>query len=314
MKSRKEYKMSFVIIAPPVPTQKWKEELELVAPEIPLIIGPETDRPDDVICAMVWKQKPGILKSFKNLKLIFSMGAGVDHVLADNTIPEHIPICRVVDPQMAFSMSNFVLMAVLNHHRSFYNYKKAQDKRQWAQFEFEEKNLKIGVLGTGFLGMDVAKKLHNLGFEVTGYSTSDKETPFPSYSGDEIDTFLSQINVLICLVPYTPKTEALLSYDLFKKLTHPTYLINVSRGSVQIENDILKALDEGILNGAFLDVFEQEPLPIKSPLWEYSSVQISPHIASLTYPKESVRQVIECLDRIEKGLELPNKVDRKKMY
>jgi glyoxylate/hydroxypyruvate reductase A len=306
--------MSFIIIAPPVPTQKWKEELELIAPEIPLVIGTDTDNPDDIICAMVWKQKPGVLNRFKNLKLIFSMGAGVDHVLSDDSIPEHIPICRVVDPQMAFSMSNFVLMAVLNHHRSLYNYGKAQEKKHWAQFEFEERNLKIGVLGTGFLGMNVAKKLHALGFQVMGYSTSHKETPFPSYTGVEMDTFLSQINVLICLVPYTRKTEALLNYDLFKKLTQPTYLINVSRGSVQVEKDILKALDEGILNGAFLDVFEQEPLSAESPLWQYSSVQITPHIASLTYPKESVRQVLECLNLVEKGLPLPNKVDRKKMY
>ena len=306
--------MSFIIIAPPVPTQKWKEELELIAPEIPLVIGTDTDNPDDIICAMVWKQKPGVLNRFKNLKLIFSMGAGVDHVLSDDSIPEHIPICRVVDPQMAFSMSNFVLMAVLNHHRSLYNYRKAQEKKHWAQFEFEERNLKIGVLGTGFLGMNVAKKLHALGFQVMGYSTSHKETPFPSYTGVEMDTFLSQINVLICLVPYTPKTEALLNYDLFKKLTQPTYLINVSRGSVQVEKDIIKALDEGILNGAFLDVFEQEPLSAESPLWQYSSVQITPHIASLTYPKESVRQVLECLNLVEKGLPLPNKVDRKKMY
>ena len=306
--------MSFIIIAPPVPTQKWKEELELIAPEIPLVIGADTDNQDDIICAMVWKQKPGVLNRFKNLKLIFSMGAGVDHVLSDDSIPEHIPICRVVDPQMAFSMSNFVLMAVLNHHRSLYNYRKAQEKKHWSQFEFEERNLNIGVLGTGFLGMNVAKKLHALGFQVIGYSTSHKETPFPSYTGVEMGTFLSQINVLICLVPYTPKTEALLNYNLFKKLTQPTYLINVSRGSVQVEKDIIKALDEGILNGAFLDVFEQEPLSAESPLWQYSSVQITPHIASLTYPKESVRQVLECLNLVEKGLPLPNKVDRKKMY
>jgi len=120
--------MSFIIIAPPVPTQKWKEELELIAPEIPLVIGTDTENPDDIICAMVWKQKPGVLNRFKNLKLIFSMGAGVDHVLSDDSIPEHIPICRVVDPQMAFSMSNFVLMAVLNHHRSLYNYRKLRRK------------------------------------------------------------------------------------------------------------------------------------------------------------------------------------------
>ena len=306
--------MSYIIIAPPVPTQKWKEELEIIAPEIPLIIGPETDHPEEVICAMVWKQERGILNRFENLKLIFSMGAGVDHVLADDTIPKHIPICRVVDPQMAFSMSNFILMAVLNHNRSFYDFQQAREKSHWAQFEFEERSLKIGVLGTGFLGMDIAKKLHALGFSVSGYSNSHKDTPFPSYAGDQIDTFLSKINLLICLVPYTPKTQGLLNYNLFKKFSEPTYLINVSRGSVHVEKDILTALDEGILSGAFLDVFEHEPLPSNSPLWKHPLVQITPHIASLTYPKESVLQLMDCLETIEKDLPLTQEVSREKMY
>ena len=109
--------MRFAIIAPPVPTQKWKENFERIAPHIPLLIGLETEHPEDVVCVMVWKQPKGALTRFKNLKLIFSMGAGVDHVLSDETIPKHIPVCRVVDPQMAFSMSNYILMALLNHHR-----------------------------------------------------------------------------------------------------------------------------------------------------------------------------------------------------
>ena len=95
--------MRFAIIAPPVPTQQWKKELEQLAPEIKLVIGTDTDHAEDVVCAMVWKQKRGALTKFKNLKLIFSMGAGVDHILEDDTIPKQIPICRVVDPQMAFS-------------------------------------------------------------------------------------------------------------------------------------------------------------------------------------------------------------------
>lgn len=306
--------MSFIIIAPPITTKKWKKELELITSNIPLITGSETDHPEDVVCAMVWKQERGVLNQFKNLKLIFSMGAGVDHVLADDSIPEHIPICRVVDPQMAFSMSNFILMAVLNHHRSFYDFQREKKKKRWAQFEFEERKMKIGVLGTGFLGMDIAKKLYSLGFSVRGYSNSHKETHFPSYFGKQMDTFLSEINVLICLVPFTPKTEKLLNYSLFKRFSEPTYLINVSRGSIQVEDDILKALDEGILSGAFLDVFEQEPLPNESLLWNHPSVQITPHVASLTYPKESVRQVMDCLNRIEKGMPLPQEVSRKKMY
>ena len=306
--------MRFAIIAPPVPTQKWKENFKKIAPKISLVIGLETKYNEEVVCAMVWKQPKGSLKDFKNLKLIFSMGAGVDHVLTDDSIPEHIPICRVVDPQMAVSMTNYILMALLNHHRSWYDFQASQDQKHWAQFEFIERPLKVGVLGIGHLGMHAANKIHHLGFPVIGYSNSPKKTDFPSYAENEFDKFLEQINVLICSVPYTPKTHALLNYELFQKLKEPTYLINVSRGSVQVEKDIIKALDAGLLSGAFLDVFEKEPLPKNSPLWDHPKVKITPHIASLTYPKESVYQVLECFNRLEKGLFLPQRVDRKKMY
>tara|TARA_Y100000768_G_C23951391_1_gene670412 strand:- start:235 stop:1155 length:921 start_codon:yes stop_codon:yes gene_type:complete len=306
--------MHFAIIAPPVPTQKWKENFERIAPHIHLVIGSETDHPEKVVCAMVWNQQKGALSIFKNLKLIFAMGAGVDHVLSDNTIPEHIPICRVVDQQMAFSMSNYILMAILNYHRSWYEFQDAQSRKHWAQFEFIERSLKIGVLGIGHLGMDAAKKIHYMGFPVIGYSNSPKKTIFPSYSGDQFDKFLEQINVLVCTVPYTPKTHGLLNYSLFEKLKEPTYLINVSRGNVQVEKDIIKALNMGLISGAFLDVFEEEPLPKASPLWSHPKVKITPHIASLTYPKESTRQVLNCFDRIEKGLDIPQQVSREKMY
>jgi len=306
--------MRFAIIAPPIPTQKWKDNIEKIAPQIPLVIGKDTNYAEEVVCAMVWNQPRGSLKGFKNLKLIFAMGAGVDHILKDDTIPEHIPICRVVDPQMAFSMTNYILMALLNHHRSFYEFQSSQNRKHWAQFEFIERPVKVGVLGIGYLGMRAANKIHDLGFSVVGYSNSSKKTAFPSFFGNEFNEFIEQINVLICTVPYTPKTHGLLNYELFQKLKHPTYLINVSRGNVQIEKDIIKALDMGLLSGAFLDVFEKEPLAKDSPLWSHPKVKITPHIASLTYPKESTRQVLKCFRQLEKGLPLKNQVSRKKMY
>ena len=88
--------MRFAIIAPPTPTQKWKENFEKIAPHISLVIGSKTKYPEEVLCAMVWNQPKGSLTEFKNLKLIFAMGAGVDHIMKDETIPDHIPICRVV--------------------------------------------------------------------------------------------------------------------------------------------------------------------------------------------------------------------------
>ena len=306
--------MKFAIIAPETQTKKWKVEFEKQAPGEELLIGYETDRPDDIECVLVWGHPKGSLKKFKNLKLIFSMGAGVDHILNDDTIPKDIPVSRIVDPQMAFSMTNYILMAVLNYQRCWYDFQDAQKRNHWAQFEFDEKNLKVGILGIGHLGMDAANALYRLGFEVFGYSNSPKETIFPSFYGKQLEEFLKKINVLVCTVPLTPKTRGLLSAKLFNELTFPTYLINVSRGAVQVEDDIIRAIKEGKLTGAFLDVFEKEPLPNNSPLWQNPKIKITPHVASLTYAEESIRQALENFRRVTNGIAPLNEVSRENMY
>ena len=306
--------MSFAIIAPSTPTIKWKNEFEKQAPNENLLIGYETDKPEDIECVMVWGHPKGSLKKFKNLKLIFSMGAGVDHILNDDSIPKNIPISRIVDSQMAFSMTNYILMAILNYQRCWYDFQDAQERNHWAQFEFDEKSLNVGVLGIGHLGNDAANALYRLGFQVYGYSNSSKETIFPSFYGDQLKEFLEKINVLVCTVPLTPKTRGMLSYELFCKLIKPTYLVNVSRGAVHIEKDIIKAIEEGKLTGAFLDVFEKEPLPKDSPLWQHPKIKITPHVASLTYAEESIRQALESYQRVKNGKKLINEVSRDKMY
>lgn len=306
--------MKFAIIAPETQTKKWKVEFEKQAPEKKLLIGHETTNPNEIECVLVWGHPKGSLKKFKNLKLIFSMGAGVDHILNDETIPKHIPISRIVDPQMAFSMTNYILMAVLNYQRCWYDFQDAQSRNHWAQFEYDEKNLNVGVLGIGHLGLDAANSFYRLGFQVYGYSNSSKKTLFPSFYGNQLKEFLEKINVLVCTVPLTPKTKGMLSYELFCKLTHPTYLVNVSRGGVHVEKDIIRAIDEGKLTGAFLDVFEKEPLPNDSPLWQHPKIKITPHIASLTYAEESIRQALENFKRVQSGGNPLNEVRRGNMY
>ena len=306
--------MKFAIIAPPTQTKKWEIEFHKQAPNEEVLIGYETDKTEEIERVMVWGHPKGSLKKFKNLKLIFSMGAGVDHILNDDTIPKDIPISRIVDPQMAFSMTNYILMAVLNYQRCWYDFEDAQKRNHWAQFEFDEKNLKVGILGIGHLGMDAANALFRLGFEVFGYSNSQKETIFPSFYGKQLDEFLKEINVLVCTVPLTPKTRGLLSTKLFDRLTNPTYLINASRGAVQVENDIIRAIEEGKLTGAFLDVFEKEPLPKDSTLWQNPKIKITPHVASLTYAEESIRQALENFRRVKNGKKPHNEVSRDNMY
>ncbi|MCY4297894.1 MAG: glyoxylate/hydroxypyruvate reductase A, partial [Flavobacteriaceae bacterium] len=307
-------KVRFLIAAPKEPQAKWIRSFRQIAPHIPLDVGGTSPYPDHVQCIMVWGKQGIDYSKFKNLKLIYSMGAGADHIVWDPSVSKKIPICRIVDPQMAFSMSNYIVTAVLNYHRHWYDFIELKKVKQWKQYDYDERELRIGILGLGHLGMDAAKKLSILGHQVMGYSLSPKKTSFPTYSGHQLDAFLSQINVLVCTVPLTTKTKGLLNMELFKKFREPTYLINVARGKIQKEKDILKAIDQGILTGACLDVFETEPLPSDSLLWNHHKIMITPHNASFSFPKEGVHQVLENFRRVRVGEPLLHQVHSNRMY
>ncbi len=306
--------MRFLIAAPKEPQARWIKSFKKIAPHIPLDIGNQSPFQDQVQCIMVWGNQGIKYSNFKNLKLIYSMGAGADHIVWDQSISTKIPICRIVDPQMAFSMSNYIITGVLNYHRHWYDFIELKQVKQWKQYDFDERELCIGVLGIGHLGMDAAKKLQFLGHQVIGYSLSPKKANFPTYSGNQLDSFLSQINVLVCTAPLTEKTKGMLSMDLFKKFRQPTYLINVARGKIQKEKDILEAINRGILTGACLDVFEEEPLPSDSLLWNNHKIMITPHNASFSSPKEGIHQVLENFRRVRIGEPLLHQVHLDRMY
>lgn len=314
MELLKFQKLRFLITAPQEPRAKWIKAFRKAAPHIHLDVGNESSFPDQVQCILVWGKQGIDYSKFKNLKLIYSMGAGVDHILSDPLSSTNIPICRIVDPQMAFSMSNYIITAVLNYHRHWYDFIELKKVKQWKQYDYDERELRVGMLGLGHLGMDAAKKLQYLDHHVIGYSLSPKKASFPTYSGHQLDTFLSQINVLVCTVPLTKKTKGWLGMELFKKFREPTYLINVARGEIQRENDILKAIDDGLLTGACLDVFEKEPLPSESLLWNHHKIMITPHNASFSFPKEGVNQVLENFRRVQVGEPLLHQVHLNRMY
>jgi len=270
---------------------------------------------DLIDTALVWNHPRGVLKKFKNLNLICSLGAGVDHLVSDPDIPKGVKITRIIDPLLSFSMSNYIIMAVLQYHRRFDKYIQDQKNKKWDNNLNTEVSVSIGVLGLGTLGGDAAIKLKNIGFKVYGYSPSQKKiNGIKCYSGNRMNEFLKKINVLVCTVPYTPKTHGLLSNKLFNQLKSPTYLINVARGKVQKEEDIINAIDKGILTGAFLDVFEKEPLPASSPLWSNKKIKITPHIASITNAEAGAKQIIENYNRNKKGDSLINEVNIEKGY
>lgn len=306
--------MSLAIISPGKNAQPWIEVLKNQNPDLTIQVYPEIKDPESVEVVMLWNHPQGILSNYPNLKLISSMGAGVDHILRDETIPEDIPVVRIVDEKLTFSMTNYVIMGVLNFHRQITRYQEDQKKKVW-DMSNPEIDVKIGVMGVGALGGDVLEKLDFMGFPVAGFGFSEKKDfPYPYYSKDKLSEFLEAVNVIVCLLPLTPDTENILNLELFSKCKKGSYLINVARGKHLVEEDLLEALDKGFLSGALLDVYRTEPLPKDHPFWEESRIQITPHIASVTNPKAAAPQVVDNIRRIQSNQPLQNLVIRERGY
>ena len=306
--------MSIAIVSPGRDPQVWIDALRVHSPEIDLQVYPAIKRPEAVEMALLWQHPPRYLSSFPNLKLISSLGAGVDHILSDSDLPTDLPIVRIVDEKLTWSMTNYVIMGVLNYHRQFVRYQEDQQKAIW-DMSNPEIPTRIGVMGVGALGGDVLDKLNALGFEVIGFGFSPKEGfRHPYFYKEQLEEFLSQVNVLVCLLPLTPDTEGILNLKLFEKCHPGTYLINVARGKHLVEEDLLVALDKGYLRGALLDVYQVEPLQKSHPFWTEKRIQVTPHIASVTNPKAASPQIIENYHRLKAGLPLLNLVNRTRGY
>lgn len=306
--------MSLAIICPGRDPQVWIDALTFYKPDIDIQVYPNIARPADVVMALLWQHPPGYLGTFPNLKLISSLGAGVDHILSDSAVPESMPIVRIVDEKLTWSMTNYVIMGVLNFHRQIARYQADQKRKVW-DMSNPEIPVKVGVMGVGALGGDVLDKLNYMGFPVVGFGFTEKnDFPHPYFSKNQLQEFLNEINVLVCLLPLTPETESILNLEFFRKCKPGTYLINVARGKHLVEEDLIPALEKEFLSGALLDVYRTEPLPKVHPFWEEDRIQITPHIASVTNPNAASPQIIENLRRLKANQPLLNLVDRQKGY
>lgn len=306
--------MSLAIICPGKDPSPWIKVIQRNQPGLRIQVYPEITDPDAVEVVLVWQHPEGILSEFKHLKMVSSMGAGVDHILRDKSISKDLPIVRIVDDRLTWSMTNYVVMGVLNFHRQLIRYQKDQNRKVW-DMSNPEIPVKVGVMGVGALGYDVLEKLDYLGFPVCGLGFSEKEDfKFPYFTKDNLDGFLQEINILVCLLPLTPDTEGILNLELFKKCQPGTFLINVARGKHLAEKDLLLALDQGLISGALLDVYQTEPLPGEHPFWEEEKIILTPHIASVTNPEAAAPQVLENIRRLNANEDLLNVVNRKRGY
>lgn len=309
--------MSIVIIRNDDKMQEWKTAIQKQFPDTTVYTYDEPHVNEEIEMALVWKHPKGSLRMYPNLQLISSLGAGVDFILDDETIPENCAIVRVVDPLLASDMSAFVISLLSNKQQHLAAYAMQQTNGVWNAIPTKRLNeYRVGILGYGALGAHLATQLQQLGVPVCAWARTEKpEAPIPVYfSKGGWSNFLRQIDVVVCLLPLTPQTEGILNASLFKQLPKGAYLINVARGAHLVEQALLDALDSGQLSGASLDVFHTEPLPKEHPFWSHEKIQVTPHIASVSNPNAVVPQLIGNYRNLKNNKPLMNLVSTEKGY
>jgi glyoxylate/hydroxypyruvate reductase A len=272
---------------------------------------------DDIEIALAWKPQPGLLASFKNLKMIVSLGMGVDHLLADDKLPHHVAITRIMDDGLIGQMAEYSIFWALWHHRDIGIYAANQRAKKWKAEElFDTIHRKVGIMGLGTIGTDTAQKFAMLGFPTLGWSRSAKTVAgVETFHGREaFPTFLGQANILVNVLPLTRETRGIMNKELFATLPKGCFLINMGRGGHIVDEDLLAALDSGHIAGAALDVFNTEPLPADHPYWTHPKVHVTPHVAGYTNPRTASPGVIENIKRLRAGQPLINTVDPKTGY
>ncbi|AXV17066.1 glyoxylate/hydroxypyruvate reductase A [Neorhizobium sp. SOG26] len=274
----------------------------------------------DARYAVIWKPDPTLFERAPKLEVLFSGGAGVDYILAMPNLPD-IPIVRFVDESLTTRMSEWVVLQALSHLRQVPAYAKQQRERVWRELsQPEAKDLTVGVMGLGVLGQDSVAKLKIMGFNVIGWSRSKKLIDgVETFDESGLDEFLAKTDILVGLLPLTPQTRGIFNADLFGKLRQGGALgkpvfINAGRGGSQVEVDVIAALKIGVLGGASLDVFEQEPLAETSPLWSMENVIITPHAASASDVRALFRNAEAQMNDYEAGQPLRHVVDRTTGY
>ena len=274
----------------------------------------------DAKYAVLWKPQPLLFERLPNLEVIFSAGAGVDHLLQTPSLPD-VPIVRFVDPSLTTRMSEWVCLQCLMHLRQQRAYDASQTARQWLERpQPEAREITVGIMGLGVLGRDAAAKLKTLGFNVVGWSRTQKFLEgVECFDAGGLDRFLAQTDFLVGLLPLTEATKGFFNRPIFAKLNRKTDIaspvfINAGRGGSQVESDIIACIDDGTLGGVSLDVFEKESLSPDSPLWRFPNAILTPHVAASSDIFALGKHVRHQIERHEGGLELENLVDRSLGY
>ena len=280
-------------------------------PDTDIICWPEIERFEQAEFVVCWRQPDSVWQHLPNVKVICSLGAGVDGLIGDKERPVHVPITRIVDQSLSSQMADFVLAQVLNHKCRLAEYQQEQTRQQWCYLPRHNSKTKVAVLGLGEIGLFVAGRMMAAGFKLSGWSRTKKSgQPFSCYAGvDALHEVVSRVDFVVSVLPATKETDNLFSSQFFDSMNSGAVFINVGRGNSVDEQALALALTEGKIAGAVLDVFKNEPLPENDPLWQVPNLTITPHIAAITEPKEVIKQIVENYRAMKTGLALKHQVD-----
>ncbi len=309
--------LTFAFIAHEDDPVQWRDWLHRELGPIELDVWPDLVPGKHYDYALAFKPPPGAIARIPGLKVVFSLGAGVDGLADDASIPATLPIVRMMDAGLIEGMTEFVLYAVLAAHRDADDFARLQRAHRWDHRDHKfARERTVGVLGLGKLGGAAAIALRRLSFNVLGWSRTPRTVPeiecFHGESG--LTAMLARTEILVCLLPLTAQTEGILNAKLFAQLPRGAYVINVGRGRHAVVDDLIAALDSGQLSGALLDVMPNEPLAKDSPLWDHPKLKITPHIAAMVMPRSAALYVVDQMRAFEAGRGLANLVDRSRGY
>ncbi len=305
----------------------WARHMALASPNHTIKYTPrDNDNLNDVRYALVWKPDRRLFCRLPNLEVIFSLGAGVDHILGMRPLPD-VPIVRIVDDNLTWRMSEWVTLQVLLHHRQHLSYAAQQGQRVWQGREQPTaSDVCVGIAGFGVLGRQAAGVLRTLGFSVVAWQRSPPRDPTSATAGIEIyagtaerEAFLAATDILVGLLPHTQQTQGLFNRSVFCGLRADGPLggpifVNAGRGMTHNEPDVIACLKDKTLKAASLDVFAREPLDQDSPLWRMKNVVITPHVAADSDPASLTKGIAVQIQRYEEGQSLQNVVDRNAGY
>ena len=295
----------------------WRRAMAAARPGLDSVLWPYQGDPAAIDYALVWRPPRGELAGYPNLKAIFSIGAGIDHLQSDPELPRNLPVARMLDPALSAGMSEFVVLAVLHHHRAMGEYARQQRERVWQALpQVLAARRRIGLLGLGALGRAAAARLLPFGFPVCGWSRGPRRVAGVTchHGKAGLHAVLAESDILVCLLPLTAATAGILNAETFARMPRGAALVNVARGGHLVEDALIAALDSGHLCGATLDVFHSEPLPPEHPFWTHPKIVLTPHAAAATLPETAALAVAENIARCEAGEPLRGAVDWDRGY